>query len=52
MQIVSLRALVHPDNTASRTVFEGADFVTVGERDGFLAYEWLQVTGSAGREQA
>jgi RimJ/RimL family protein N-acetyltransferase len=42
-QIVGLRALVRPDNAASRSVFARAGFLTVGEQDGMIAHEWLQV---------
>ena len=52
MQVMRLRALVHPDNTASRNVFTACRFITVGEQDGFVVYEWLQVDGVRGRDNA
>lgn len=52
MQITRLHADVHRDNVASRRVFEGAGFTTLGETGDFLGCEWLQVTGANGREQA
>jgi RimJ/RimL family protein N-acetyltransferase len=37
-QVVQLRALVHPDNEASRRTFTGAGFLPDGTDDGFLRF--------------
>ncbi len=52
MQVNRLRARVASDNRVSRSAFTSCGFTTVGESNGFLVYEWLQVTGSSGREDA
>ncbi len=52
MQVSRLQARVATDNHVSRSAFESCGFTTVGESDGFRVYEWLQVTGSSGREDA
>jgi len=50
-QVVGLRALIRSDHGISRSVFTARGFVTVGEQEGMIVQEWLQVDSPDRRGQ-